>query len=170
MLCEECRKRPATVHFTKIVNDHRTEAHLCEHCARERGEFSFSFEPTFSIYNFLGGLLDHEPPFEGATSSIELAARCANCGLSYKDFAEVGRLGCSECYEHFSSKLEPLLRRIHGSTRHAGKAPGRAGGAKRLRGELDRLREELQRSIMREEYEKAAQLRDKIRELERKLG
>ena len=64
MLCEECQKREATVHYTKVVNNQKTEYHLCEQCAREKGEldFSWGFEPGFSIHNLLAGLLDMSNP------------------------------------------------------------------------------------------------------------
>lgn len=39
MVCQECGNRPATLHFTKIVNGEKTEFHICEHCAREKGDF-----------------------------------------------------------------------------------------------------------------------------------
>lgn len=35
MLCQECRKRPATLHYTKIINGQKTELHLCQECAEE---------------------------------------------------------------------------------------------------------------------------------------
>jgi len=40
----------------------------------------------------------------------------------------------------------------------------------RIRKEIQHLRDELQRSIMKEEFEKAAELRDRIKELEKQLG
>lgn len=33
MNCEECGKRQATLHLTKIVNGEKTEYHICEQCA-----------------------------------------------------------------------------------------------------------------------------------------
>jgi protein arginine kinase activator len=33
MMCEECQMRPATVHITKIVNNEKSQMHLCEECA-----------------------------------------------------------------------------------------------------------------------------------------
>ncbi len=38
MLCQECGEKQATLHFTKIVNGEKTEFHICESCAREKGE------------------------------------------------------------------------------------------------------------------------------------
>ena len=38
MICQECNQRPAALHFTKIINGEKTEVHLCEKCAQEKGE------------------------------------------------------------------------------------------------------------------------------------
>ena len=41
MVCQECNQRPATLHFTKIVNGEKEEFHLCEKCAQEKGDMYF---------------------------------------------------------------------------------------------------------------------------------
>ena len=92
--------------------------------------------------------------------------QCPRCGLVYSNFRETGRLGCSECYTTFRTQLRPLLRRIHGSTKHVGKAPARDSARVALRREIQRLHEEMQRAIEREEFETAASLRDQIRAIE----
>jgi hypothetical protein len=74
--------------------------------------------------------------------------------------------GCAECYHAFQFQLRPLLRRIHGDTRHRGKVPARDGeGAVRSR-QIQRLHDELQRAVEREEFEHAAAIRDEIKRLE----
>jgi protein arginine kinase activator len=173
MLCEECGQRPATVHVTKIVNNQKSEYHLCEECARRHQEGWGGFglmEPDFSLHKFLTSLLGHEPSWEepsgGGTSRRR---RCRRCGLSYERFREVGRLGCDECYASFAEQLAPLMRSIHGSTQHVGKAPKRAAGRLRLQQDIERLRRELQELVAKEEFEKAAEVRDRIRELESKM-
>lgn len=169
MLCEECREREATVHLTKIVNQQKTEAHLCEECARKRSD-QFLMEPSFTFHNILAGLFEPEE-----VSSVSLGpkvvqrVRCENCGLSFADFRRLGHLGCSRCYDQFESQLEPVLRRIHGATRHVGKVPARVGGRLRAQRDLARLEEELREAIAKEEYERAAQLRDKIRSLRQQV-
>ncbi len=95
--------------------------------------------------------------------------QCPRCGLQYSSFKETGRLGCSECYTAFQFQLRPLLRRIHGDTRHRGKTPAHgSAGAERSR-QIQRLHDDLQRAVEREEFEKAAQVRDEIRKLEAEL-
>jgi protein arginine kinase activator len=105
-----------------------------------------------------------------ASTPGEEEKRCRICGMSYRDFARAGRLGCSRCYETFEDRLDPLLRRIHGSGRHMGKAPAKASGAARARRELEELRRQLSAAVAQEAYEKAAELRDRIKAIESKLG
>jgi protein arginine kinase activator len=50
-----------------------------------------------------------------------------------------------------------------------GKIPARAGSFVRIKKEVEKLREELQRKVAEEAFEEAAELRDKIRKLEGKL-
>lgn len=170
MLCDECQKRPARVHLTKIVNQEKTETHLCDECARKRSD-QFLIEPSFTFHNILSGLF--EPESVGVPVAQKQAVqrmRCTNCGLTFADFRRLGHLGCSHCYDQFERQLEPLLRRIHGATRHTGRAPRRAAGHLRMRRELQRLREELAQAIAKEEYERAAELRDQIRQLQEKVN
>jgi protein arginine kinase activator len=110
--------------------------------------------------------MEMDPSVEKA-SKPTVGERCPNCGLTYVQFRQTGRLGCSQCYEAFSQRLIPLIKRIQGSTEHTGKIPLRRGhGAQRQR-QLETLRVNLNRAVAREEFEEAARLRDQIRELEK---
>jgi protein arginine kinase activator len=95
------------------------------------------------------------------------AVICPGCGMRYSQFARTGRLGCAECYQAFQIQLQPILRRVHGATRHAGKAPGLEGARLERRRQLQELHDALELAIQKEEFEEAAGLRDKIRDLER---
>jgi protein arginine kinase activator len=87
---------------------------------------------------------------------------CPACGLKYAAFRADGRLGCPDDYDAFRPALEPLLERIHRGTRHGGKAPRAAA----LRAELSELRGQLAAAVEAENYEDAAELRDRIRQKE----
>jgi protein arginine kinase activator len=167
VICQECGVRPATLHFTKIVNGEKSELHICELCAREKGELIPGAGNGFSIHNLLSGLLDFEPTDTGVKPST---LRCGTCGMTYAQFGKIGRFGCSDCYRNFASRLDPLLKRVQGGKVHVGKVPRRAGGKMRTKREIERLRRELQLSVEREDFETAAHLRDRIRELEREIG
>jgi protein arginine kinase activator len=89
--------------------------------------------------------------------------------MSYHDFLQTGKIGCSVCYDTFRSQLEPLLRRIHGSSTHTGKIPHRSGGTLTIKHEIAICKEKLQSAVKQEKYEQAAIYRDKIKDLEQKL-
>ncbi|RXZ81445.1 hypothetical protein EBB07_14020 [Paenibacillaceae bacterium] len=169
MLCQECSEKQATLHFTKIVNGEKTEFHICESCAREKGEGIPGTTGGFSIHSLLSGLLDFEKSNASGLGPKPQTVRCDNCGLTYTQFSKIGRFGCSECYDHFAERLNPLFKRVHGNTVHVGKIPKRSGGRIQSKREVEMLKQKLHQHIEQEEFEKAAGIRDRIRELERNI-
>ena len=83
------------------------------------------------------------------------------------EFKAVGRLGCPQDYQVFRQALEPLLAKIHRSTRHAGKTPAHAAANSARQLELMQLRQQLRQAVETEAFEEAARLRDQIRLKER---
>lgn len=171
VLCEDCLQNPATVHITKIINNEKTEQNLCENCARRyQNKWGLENKPSFSIPKFFASLLEDETGFGKTVSeSYPRETKCGRCGQTYREFTQTGRMGCNRCYDFFGDRLNPLLRRIHGSTRHTGKVPKRAGGKLRLKRELEKLRSDLKKLVAKEEFERAAEVRDRIRELENQV-
>lgn len=169
MLCEKCNQRPATVHVAEIINGQKQETHMCEICAKEIQIHGFGFFPQMNLNKFLAGLLNYD--FNGGSynQTDAVSEVCEKCGVSEVQFANKGLLGCSDCYHHFEEKMIPLLRRIHGNTRHIGKVPERKGGRARLVKEIEVAKRQLKEVVGREEFERAAQLRDTIRQLEKNL-
>jgi len=163
MLCDICGKNPATVHLTEIIDDSMNELHLCEECAHQK---SLEMEQQFGLSDLLGGLAEFEKPTKEKEASLTI--KCPNCGLTYVDFKKIGRLGCSECYNTFKKYLGPLLKKIHGSILHFGKSPFKVARVLDKRGDLQVLRNQLQKAIETEAFEEAARIRDQIKELERK--
>ncbi|WP_210367527.1 UvrB/UvrC motif-containing protein [Bacillus sp. REN3] len=175
MICQECNERPATLHFTNFSNGEKSEMHLCEKCAQEKGEmFMLNNGPGFSINSLLAGLLNMEPAFpeqKKAAFKTEEVLQCPQCSMTFPQFVKVGRFGCASCYDTFREQLTPILRRLHsGNFSHSGKIPKRIGGDLHLRKTLENLKLTLQNLIAHEEFEKAAETRDEIRELEKKLS
>ncbi len=168
-MCQRCNERPATVHFTKIVNGEQSGYHLCEQCAKEHGGFFAKAAQAFDFNQLLSGLLNMESS-PGFSAPPATSLRCSSCGMSYSQFTEIGRLGCPKCYESFSVRLDPLLRRIQNGTAHSGKVPVRSGEQVKVRKNLDTLRKELHSAIASEQFERAAQLRDQIRDLEQRMN
>jgi protein arginine kinase activator len=154
MKCQRCSKA-ATLHITEVTGENTfDELHLCEECAQK-----YLYEPQAQGNGKGPG-----------TDADDLAAlnqrECPHCGIKFAEFRSSGRLGCSHDYDAFREELLPLLENIHGETRHVGKAPRRQPRTKQVRAELVQLRKQLQQAVTRENYEEAAKLRDKIKQLE----
>jgi protein arginine kinase activator len=175
MICQECNQRPAALHFTKIVNGEKTEVHLCEKCAQEKGDmFVFNGGSGFAFNNLLAGLLNIDPSFQKPEQNPfrqEEVHQCSHCGMTFPQFIKVGRFGCAHCYESFQEQLKPVLKRLHsGNWSHNGKIPKRIGGGIHLKKQIDELKNKLKDFISQEEFENAAIVRDEIRTLEKKLS
>jgi protein arginine kinase activator len=165
MLCQICGKNPAVMHFTQIVENKMSEYHLCEVCAEEKG-FTESVKPVKEKFDVAAAFADMINSMTSNEEERVGSVQCPRCGLLYSTFKETGRLGCAECYNAFQFQLRPLLRRIHGDTRHKGKAPARDGALVSRARQVQRLYDELQRAVAREEFERAAEVRDEIKRLE----
>ncbi len=161
MLCQKCKKKPATVHLTDIVKGEKLERHLCEDCAQNDNVTIKSHTP---INELLANFVMEQ------SRARELAElECPQCGMTFVEFRNNGLLGCPNDYDVFEEALVPLLARAHGegATHHVGKRPGEwTPEVDSRQRELMRLRQELNEAVDREEYEKAAAIRDKIKTLE----
>lgn len=165
MLCQACNNKDATVHYTKIINGEIEELHLCDQCAISNNEFGF--DTNFPFHKLLTGLIDS---IQGEPTQKEIGDfQCPFCGLSYNEFKQKGKFGCSQCYDSFKIKLIPLIKGIHGHNKHIGKIPKRANETIVKRKEIERLRLELNKLISEEAFEEAATLRDKIKEMEKEI-
>ena len=164
MSCEQCHEREAVIHLTQIVNEQVTTLHLCERCAAEKGVESPGSVPKTPLGTFLAAM-GQELPEQAPTP--QAGDTCPRCGGSLQDFRESGRLGCSDCYRTFEVPLRDLLRRLHGSTHHVGERYAESGTAQ-VDGQKQTadLREQLRLAVETENFELAAELRDRLRVLE----
>ena len=160
-ICQICSQREASLFITRTLNGQKTQISVCRQCAAESGIVKID------LNNLLAGLaaFTHAQDEE----EEENVEACQGCGMTLKEFNGTGRMGCSQCYGTFAEPMEHLLNRIHGHVRHIGKHPGQTAEEEMASpGDLERLKLELTDAIMEEAYERAAELRDRIRELERR--
>ena len=161
MLCENCRENDAVVNLTTIKDNVVTQQHLCEKCAAAKGVETSVTMPKHPLGDFLQAV--QNKTLLGADD----APACHFCGATARDFRQTGRLGCARCYTAFERSLRELLRRLHGNSRHNGRryeppAPELLERA----GSVAQLRERLRRAIDSEQFELAAELRDRLRSVE----
>ena len=147
MICDNCKQLQATLHVVKIVNGAKQERHLCAKCAAEQG----------SVMPFYMGDI-----FTPTTEQL----CCSVCGMTPAHLKQTGKVGCALCYVDLRDELLPILRRVHGRIRHVGRRPLQYEGAEyETRKKVEALQADLIAAVEMERYEKAAQLRDEIKQL-----
>lgn len=159
MVCDNCGQNEAIIHLTHIEDNQVTTKHLCEECAAEKGLQPGDSGADFPLTDFLAKV--------GKAPESNRLAPCPFCGMRFEEFKKTGRLGCPHCYASFEGNLKGLLRRLHGGTQHVGKVylpPDPTEGQQQER--LAGLRRKLSKAVEREDFERAAEIRDQIRTLE----
>ena len=157
MICDKCKKNEATVHYKKIINGKKTEQHLCAQCAKGIDN-TFGFDDIFNnVFNINNGI---------HYGNIGVR-RCENCGITLDELNRRGKLGCSKCAESFRDVIEPALKNIHSGTIHRGKRPGKAAEGLPKVDKKEELQAKLKEAIAKEEYEKAAEIRDILKDMDK---
>lgn len=159
--CDKC-DNPATIHLTEIIGGEKIEKHLCEHCGEAEG---ITIKANIPISQLLEDFILQTSAETDHEEAGDLA--CEVCGITFEEFRKNGQLGCPNDYEAFASPLVPMLARAHeGATQHVGKVPSRAGENQQKQNTILKLRADLKQAIKNEQYERAAKLRDEIKEVE----
>ena len=156
--CDFCHKNPATFHLTEITNGVQKEIHLCDKCYHDKAGIK-----QFSLADLLSGLSKVVDETDDTPQKT-----CPTCGMSFQEFQNRGRFGCGEDYKVFEDEIAPMLERIHGASEHRGKIPHQQGKDLLQQNEVRELERELKKAIAAENYEKAAKIRDDIKELKDK--
>lgn len=196
MLCQNCGENEANVKYTQIINGVKRQMSLCDECAKELGIENINFNMPISFSSFLGDMFEmYEDAIPTLAKSEVLT--CNKCNMSYNEFLSIGKFGCDNCYEVFKTRLDCVLKNIHGANRHVGRI-GRfieknktnqsesvqkssiekiktsnikeQSEDKKLDKEkqkLEILEERLKQEIKEEKYEDAAKTRDEIKNVKR---
>ena len=172
MKCQNCGENNANFKYTEIINGVKKEFNLCDECARKMGISDINFNIPINFSSFFGDFLNE---YNNSSFMPLLATpnkvQCDECKMTYDEFMNTGRFGCSHCYDVFADKIEPVLKRLHGNTKYIGRKAScvvtpEKEEIKKVNTELDNLKKELKKAIKEENYERAAELRDKIKNLE----
>ena len=183
MLCEICKKNPATVHIQEIVNGEKHVMHFCAECAEKKSMLD-PFLKGMTLAGLIRKMEEMTPdsPSEsedgGEPEAEEKAVVCPQCGWTEERLRKTGRLGCPACYSVFFSLLDKELAGIHrglvsngsfppGPMDSSVSVPCSSESGAHVRNRLAVLRKNLDESIRREEFELAAELRDRIKKLEK---
>ena len=161
MKCEICGLKDAVIHIRQMQKDLVHELHICEDCAQEKGLIREE-ESELPIANLLSGLLEGKD----VTGASEVKDACPRCGLKASEFRKQGKLGCPECFRAFEKDVRAIVSQMAARPRHTGRVPSAMMVEQDAASRGENLREELRDAVEREEYEQAARIRDRLRELE----
>jgi protein arginine kinase activator len=162
MKCECCHKTEATIHLTQVIDGEVKKLNLCQICAQKNG---IDLNSPISITDVLLGLGDQAGKKRSKSDLSEFDLSCSRCQMTRAEFKKRARLGCPECYNAFMGELSALTQAMHHSRQHVGKIPARQGNEARITAQIGALQKDIETAIAKEEYEMAANLRDKIRSL-----
>ena len=165
MKCQQC-DRPAIYHITDLTGPELVELHLCEKHVQEY--LMRESEKKQQVPATMAGVLASQFSKLKDIQAADLQVSCPVCGIDFKEFRSVGRLGCAHDYVAFGQILRSIIANIHGALQHRGKHPKRGAQGTEELSELIQLRRQMRAAIEREDYEAASRLRDRIRELQRK--
>lgn len=155
-------------------------------------------KPVSVLHQMLGsvlGLPTAEPQSLSASPSLVVELpKCVGCGMTTVDIEKAGRFGCENCYSSFTKEIDIMLRRIHKAITHYGKVPQawKARQASKQTAEkftavdrgvatvkkhvaisvenkIELLEAKMNKHVEKEEYEKAAILRDVIKQFKTSL-
>lgn len=154
MLCQQCKKNPATEEYVEIINGEKYESHLCAQCAKELYA-GLKFKVGGEVCAWLFG-------------SAQPKKVCPVCGTTYADYERSGLLGCASCYDVFKEELLPAIRAIHGKTEHVGKV-GNNNDELGLHRSLKTLQEQLEVALREKRYMEAGRLNKRINEINKVL-
>ena len=172
MLCNKCKKREATTHVKSVVNGEYEEYMLCSECAKELGYNNMWGDFNSDFSSILGSFFSNALPERSVTT------RCPVCKSTFHDIQTSSKVGCAKCYEVFYADLMPSIRRIHSNTTHNGKRPPQIAKLKSSTSEsvqsddtsktseIETLKAQLSKAVEEQNFELAAELRDKIKGME----
>ena len=173
MLCDKCKENEAIIFYREVINDHEKTMRLCADCAAEAEKSGLigkskpldifdNMEFPGDVTFFLGGLFG-VPAYQKQKTNE--AKKCTLCASTFAELVKSGRVGCPECYKVFAEELAGTVSRLHGATTHCGRAPGKLREGYARRAQIKELEAELKSAIESEEYERAAEIRDKLKSL-----
>lgn len=174
MKCHVCGVNDATIHYAQVINGKKTTKRYCESCYQK----SSAAAPLTGFE--LSSILEQNPVAKAtadlglkliaqwltsSTSKMSLV-RCPKCGVTGEDLQKRGLVGCGHDYEVFGQDLLPLIERLHGKTRHVGKAPSVGHELAAREERRKELKAKLDAAVREERYEEAARYRDTLKDLD----
>lgn len=166
MLCENCNHNKAVLSVKEILLGQEKNTFYCESCAIEKGFSDVLYSHHLHMESLITSLLEQDKHLE----EIDWKEKICNCGYTLDDFKKNGILGCPQCYVTFKPVIMNLFDQLFGTHEHIGKIPARMKRHIQMLKQLELFNAELEEMLKNENYERAAYLRDRIKELKISLN
>jgi protein arginine kinase activator len=173
MKCQNCGIEEANVKYYENINGEKREIMLCNNCAKNLNLIDFPNMLSYFFTNYPKEEIGNE-----YTKKV-----CDKCSYTFNDYLEKGLFGCPNCYSAFSDRIDALLTKMHGKNRHLvdeNKQREKSIIKHKIVNDknsdiediskienINKLKKLLETSIKEEKYEDAANIRDRIKELEK---
>lgn len=158
MVCQLCLKKAAQFHIPRIINNEILHVHLCKDCAQKKSSHDISNGLDDKLHFLLEGLLQSKETKKGSAHEL----KCDVCKTTLKELLKDKILGCPQCYEVFSGIIAK-------ETKKTGTIYTRQIVSEEHVKHVDRLKKELKKAVEIEDFEQAAELRDKIQNIEKEV-
>lgn len=171
MKCPFCKQHPVSVAIIQPDGENVLELGLCEFCAKQMMLFEGACPSIQKLAAQAGSgvAVPPKPRAEARPSAATPApAPVLNVPKTLAEklqgFQKTGRLSGPDDYQAMEAQLTQLFQKIQGGAKHTGKVPHPPVGDSHQKDRVAALEAELAAAVKAENYEKAARLRDQIRE------
>lgn len=152
-LCEDCFKKGYAAPILQELNKEPPVSIKKEKTIKE--------QILAAMKKAFGGVFSEE---QEVVEQLDGEKRCPECNISAAEMTKQGKIGCSHCYDHFHDELKSIIKRLQdGESQHTGKVPNNSISVEK---QIKALTDAMNAAAILEDYEKAAKLRDQIKELE----
>ena len=160
MNCDFCGSSDPEINIRQVTGGKKNNIHICRKCANDRGLIRNNESIEFSLSKLVNYYLGNENKKE--------ALVCEKCGTALSDIKRTKKIGCEDCAIEFRRYIYRVLNQGRQPGKKAvyrGKIPARMKIVKDVFIDLEMLKTQLENAVYNEEYEKAAAIRDKIKNI-----
>ena len=164
MKCDGCQKKEAALVLHMITNGQVATRSLCIDCAKK------AHQEMAQAFSTMGMTMSGMEEMRGAAKDpakekLRLPTMiCATCRTAYEDINDEIVFGCPNCYQAFHQKVVDYLSSIRGVEKTS-KVEIQEDSTIVMHVTEIELQERLDQALRIEDYEQAANLRDRLKEL-----
>ncbi|MBN2546140.1 MAG: UvrB/UvrC motif-containing protein [Spirochaetes bacterium] len=173
MKCSFCKEKEAIIHIREYTDRGLNKINLCLDCALEKG-FNATVDDINKLFkNLIKNIFNIKNidniNFAKSLNKKDISLSCPICKNSYNNVVSDFKAGCPTCYSVFEQLIDLIIFKNNNSLSYRGRLPLYLNEVNNNRLLLEQLKKELQKNIKTENFVNAAIIRDKIKEVKKKI-